>query len=196
LFELRRCDAVSYLGTLFRNRRVERGLTTGQLARLVGYQNLSRGSNRIHKFESGGKIAPDLLARLSSALEVTPDEIRRPLSEDYREWLDWANEPMRPYAVIRHLACGYQRIELPDDALDLEAAEAFAARLARGRNRMVCLVLNRRLSVGFDATGNESQRREATPEMPCEPYVEIGGRRCLFNLSGDASIRPVDPPDE
>jgi hypothetical protein len=90
----------------------------------------------------------------------------------------------------------YQRIELPDDALDPEAAEVFAARLARERKRMVCLVLNRRLSIGFDATGNESQRLEATPEIPCEPYVEIGGRRYLYNLSSYASIRPVDPPDE
>jgi transcriptional regulator with XRE-family HTH domain len=187
---------VSNLGTLFRNRRVERGLTTGQLARLVGYRNLTRGCNRIHKFESGGKVSPDLLARLALALEVTPDEIRSPLSEDYREWLAWANEPMRPYTVIRHLACVYQRIELPDDALDPEAAEVFAARLARERKRMVCLVLNRRLSIGFDATGNEYQRLEATPEMPCEPYVEIGGRRCLFNFSGDESVRPIVPPDE
>jgi hypothetical protein len=103
---------------------------------------------------------------------------------------------MRPYVVIRHLACIYQRIELPDDALDPEAAEVFAARLARERNRMVCLVLNRRLSIVFDATGSEFQRLEATPEMPCEPYVEIGGRRCLFNFSGDESVRPIDQPDE
>jgi transcriptional regulator with XRE-family HTH domain len=196
MFEPRRCDAVSHLGTFFRSRRVERGLTTGQLARLLGYRNLTRGCNRIQKFEAGGKVSPDMLARLSSALEVTPDEIRRSLSEDYREWLAWSNEPMRPYAVIRHLACVYQRIELPDDARDPEAAEAFAARLARERIRMVCLVLNRRLSIGFDATGNESQRLEATPEMPCEPYVEIGGRRYLFNFAGDTSIRPVDQPDE
>ena len=61
---------------------------------------------------------------------------------------------------------------------------------------MVCLVLNRRLSVGFDAAGNEYRRLEATPEMPCEPYVEIGGRRCLVNFSGDELVRSNDQPDE
>jgi hypothetical protein len=163
---------------------------------LLGYRNLTRGCNRSQQFEAGGKVATDLLARLASALEISPDQVRALAAEDYREWLAWANEPMRPYVVIRHLACIYQRIELPDDALDPEAAEAFAARLARERNRMVCLVLNRRLSVGFDATGNESQRLEATPEMPCEPYVEIGGRRYLFNFSGDELVRLIDQPDE
>jgi transcriptional regulator with XRE-family HTH domain len=148
---------VSHLGDFFRERRNERGLSLGQLAGIVGYQNVSRGSNRIHKFESGGKVAPDLFARLASALEICPDQVRALAAEDYREWLAWANEPMRPYVVIRHLACIYQRIELPDDALDPEAAEAFAARLARERNRMVCLVLNRRLSVGFDATGLDAR---------------------------------------
>jgi Helix-turn-helix domain len=187
---------VSHLGGHFRRRRNERGVSLGQLAGIVGYQNLSRGPNRIHKCESAGKVAPDLFARLASALEISPDQVRALAAEDYGEWLAWANEPMRPYVVIRHLACIYQKIELPDDALDPEAAEVFAACLARERNRMVCLVLNRRLSIGFDATGNESQRLEATPEMPCEPHVEISGRPCHFSFSGGELLRPIVPPDE
>ena len=42
---------MSHLGDHFRACRVEKGLTTGQLARMAGYRNLTRGANRIHGFE-------------------------------------------------------------------------------------------------------------------------------------------------
>jgi transcriptional regulator with XRE-family HTH domain len=185
---------VSNLSSLFRRRRVERGLTTAQLARLLGYRNVTKGCNRIRRFEDGGKVAPDLLAGLSEALEITPDEIRRSLGEDYGEWLAWANEPVRPYVVLRYMACVYSRVELPDDALAPEAAEVFASQLARERKLKVCLVMSRRSSVGFDSTGREYQRLEATPEMPCEPFAMIGGKRVQFDFTGGDVLRTIDEP--
>jgi hypothetical protein len=185
---------MSHLGDAFMARRLERKLTTGQLARLAGYGNLTRGANRINGFEDGGKVAPDLLGKLAAILEINLEDVRRYAAEDYKEWLDWANEPVRPYIVLRHIACVYQRVELPDDAVAPEAAEAYAARLAREKERRVCLVLSRRLSVYFDATGKETQRMEAAPDVPCAPYVEIGGRRCQLEFSGGAVLRPIDEP--
>jgi transcriptional regulator with XRE-family HTH domain len=185
---------MSHLGDFFRARRVEQGLSLGQLARILGYRNVTRGSNRIKTFEAGGKVAPELLAKLASALAIGDDEVRRLAAEDYREWLRWADEPVRPYLVIRHLACVYERVALPDDALDPATAEAFAARLARERKRRVCLVLSRRLSVGFDVTGRMGSRLEATPDVPCAPYAVIGGRRCQFDFRGGVVLRPIDEP--
>src|SRR4051794_40749808 len=99
---------MSHLGDLFHARRVERGVTVGQLARQVGYRNVSKGCNRLRTFEVGGEVAPDLLSKLATALEVNPGEIRLAIGEDYREWLDWANEPVRPHLVLRYMACVYQ----------------------------------------------------------------------------------------
>ncbi|WP_152054393.1 helix-turn-helix domain-containing protein, partial [Tautonia marina] len=132
---------MSHVGNLFKQRRVERNLTFGQLARMVGYENLSRGSNRIQAFERGGKVAPDLLEKLVEALEIDHQDVRRMAAEDYRDWLAWANEPVRPYLVLRYMACVYQRIELPDDLLEPEAAEAYASQVAKMKRLMVCLVL-------------------------------------------------------
>lgn len=160
---------MSHLGVFFRKRRVERKLALGQLARDLGYTNLSRGANRIQAFEGGGKIMPDLLAKLAEVLEIDPDEIRQRVAEDYRDWLAWANAPVRPSVVVRIMAAVYQRVELPEEALEPEAAGAFASQLALERKSRVCLVLSRRVSVWFDATGRECGRTEATPEMPCEP---------------------------
>jgi transcriptional regulator with XRE-family HTH domain len=125
------------LGKLFRARRVKKGLSLHQLAELVGYGNLNKGSNRIQRFESGGKIMPDLFAELVSILEVSPDEVSRSIAEDYEEWLTWANEPIRPYVVMRLMACVYQRGQLPGYALTIEMAKDHAARLARESGKMV-----------------------------------------------------------
>jgi hypothetical protein len=187
-----RVDLMSHLGDCFRARRLVRGLTIGQLARQVGYRNVSKGCNRLRTFEAGGKVAPDLLSRLASALEVTPGAIRLAIDEDYQEWLRWAEEPIRPHLVLRYMACVYQRIELPDDALEPGAAQGYASSLARERKLMVCLVLSRRLSIGFDSTGREYQRLEATPDVPCEPYIEIGGKRVQLDFSGGEVLRPID----
>ena len=62
---------MSHLGNFFRGRRIEKGLAFGQLARLLGYKNVSGGCNRIQAFERGGKVRPDLLGKLAEVLEVS-----------------------------------------------------------------------------------------------------------------------------
>lgn len=176
---------MSHLGKFFRQRRIERKLALGRLARLLGHTNPSRGANRIQTFEGGGKIAPDLLAKLAEVLEIGPDEIRQRVAEDYQEWLAWANEPTRPYPVVRLLPAVYKHIQLPDDSLEPEAARAFASRSAlEWKGFKSCLVLSRRESVWFDAAGRECRRTEATPKMQCEPFTAIGGKRIQFSLGG------------
>ena len=78
-------EFMSHLGDFFRARRLERKLTTGQLARLAGYRNVSRGSNRIQRFEAGDRIAPDLLGKLTEVLEIHTDEVRRCAAKDYND---------------------------------------------------------------------------------------------------------------
>ena len=185
---------MSHLGNFFRDRRIEKGLAFGRLARLLGYKNVSGGSNRIQAFERGGKVRPDFLGKLAEVLEVSPDQIRLHAGEDYEEWLAWASEPVRPHLVVRLLAAVYQRAELPDDALAPEAAGAFASDVARERKLRVCLVLSRRVSIWFDSEGRESGRSEATPDMPCEPFLIIGGKRVQFHFGDGMGLRPIDGP--
>ena len=183
---------MSHLGQLFRNRRFERNLSLGELAGRLGYQNVSKGANKISAFEAGGKVHPDLLAKLAEVLEITADEIQQRLHEDYQAWLTWANEPMRPLVVVRLLACVYQRVQIPDNALQPEAAEAFAAKIALEERKKTWLVLSRRVSIYFDVDGNKRGRIEATPDMPCEPFVTIGGRRVQFDFEGGIKSQAID----
>jgi hypothetical protein len=114
------------------------------------------------------------------------------LAEDYQEWLQWVTEPIRPYLVTRLMACVYQRLQLPNDALSFNEAKDYAARLARESEKMVWLVLSRRVSIRVDATGKEDLPVEATPDMPCEPHLVIGGKRVHFGLTEGNVLRQID----
>ena len=185
---------MSHLSEYFRRRRAERMLGLGDLARLLGYQNVSKGANRIRAFEGGGKVHPALLGNLADVLRVGPDEIRRLVAEDHADWLAWADEPIRPHVVVRLMACVYQRVQLPDAALDPEAAEAFAADIALHRKMRAWLVLSRRVSVGFDEAGGKRGRLEAKPEMPCEPFAMVGGHRVQFDFDRGIALLSIEGP--
>lgn len=186
---------MTQLGRFFRSRRLERGLSLGALARAVGYRNVPRGCNRIQKFEGGGRVASDLLGKLCEALEISPEEVRQKAAEHYRDWEAWADQPIQPYAVVRWIPCIYQHVELPDDALTVEAAEAFASGLASQHQKFVTLVISRRRSRRFYPTGlPQGGYLEATPDMPCEPYAVIGGKRFQFDFGGGDVLRLLDEP--
>jgi transcriptional regulator with XRE-family HTH domain len=129
---------MSQLGKFFRARRAEKGLSFHKLAEMAGYKNLNKGSNRIQRLESGGKVTLDMFTTLVSILEVNPDEVRRTLASDYDEWLSWANVPIRPYMVSRLMPCVYQQSQLPDDALSILAAKAHVGARAEGVDQIRC----------------------------------------------------------
>lgn len=173
----------SALAGHFRGRRREMNLTVGQLGRLIGYRNVSRGARRIHRFEKTGHIHPDLLAKLVVLLDVDEAFVRSLIREDRRtflsEWAEWAAQPIRPYVVIRLMAGWYSAVSLPDRASDFSSAEAFAAAKAVESRRDVCLVWSRRLSVMFDATGAVTARTESVPGGEHTPWLKLGGKHFL-----------------
>ena len=102
------------------------------------------------------------------------------LQEDLDDWLKWANEPVKPYLVVRLMPAIYSQAGLPDEIQSPEAAERYASEFAKERRRQVCLVLSRRLSVYFAEDGSFQYASEAVPGGgPNQPYAKIGGRRCL-----------------
>ena len=185
----------------FHDLRVERGLNLAQLATLAGYANALKGTNRIVTFERAGEVHPDLLRKLSAILDVDEETIRRLAAEDERvfleNWNRWADEPVEPYAVVRMVACVYQHTSLPPEVTSTEAAEAFAADLARRWQRKVCLVVSRRYSIWLDEAGEVYARTEATPGQPNTPYVRLGRSRQAFlirSLTTDDFVRRVSWP--
>ena len=102
-------------------------ITNVEICRLSRIKSRSSWSSR-----DGGEVQPGLLDSMPEVLEASHEEIRQRAYEDDKDRLAWASEPIRPYVVVRLLATVYQRAEFLDDALDPEAAEAFAANVAQG----------------------------------------------------------------
>jgi hypothetical protein len=178
---------VSHLADHFREKRRERDLSFGDLARQVGYKNISKGGSRISTFERTGHIDDGLLSKLAAILDVDQATIDRLIALDrqeyLQEWEKWVNEPVPMIVVLRLMAAIYNQIPVPNDIKDPEEAESWAAALARRHHRKACLVVSRRLTVWFDEDGKVCDRKEQKPfEESNIPYMRIGGRRFLLRL--------------
>ena len=167
----------SALGTYCRTQRLAKGLTLGQLAKLLGYTNIGKGARRAHELETTGKAPGDLLVKIMGVLNLDPAIVGQPAAEDHeeflRQWNEWADVPIRRYLVAKVIPGIYRRVELPGDVLTPDAAEAFATGYARDHGYPVCLVVTRRMSVWFSSDGSVITRTETRPGEVNEPYVTL-----------------------
>ena len=179
----------SHLGSHFRETRIAKGLSLGQLARRVGYKNINKGCRRIATFERTGQVTAELLRKMTFTLGIGSEVIEELLDEDQREYRRWLSEPVKPYVVIRLLAAFYSWVELPEAVESLEEAERFAAGLAKKHRLRTCLVWSRRISIYFTADGSVEGIMEASPG----PVMKIGGRKCLLGMDeGRIVLRQVE----
>ena len=194
----------SRLAHYFQNARSQRGLSRVELARLVGYQNVTKGCNRIQKFEERGEIHADLLRKLAVVLGIDGDTINDLIEQDRREfereWNEWADVPIRPYLIIRLIPAFYKSQRLPDDIESIHEAEIIAADAARRWGKKVCLVWTRRCSVWFDSDGNVQSRTETVPGETSIPYMRMKGSQRSFLLenpeTGGTVLRLIDWPKQ
>jgi transcriptional regulator with XRE-family HTH domain len=173
---------MSHLSKFFHSLRLTKGLSLGQLARLIGYRNISKGANRIRAFENSGAAHPELFAKLAAALEIDQATIDQLANEDRRDWNEWANEPIKPSLVIRLMAAIYVTRNLPTEIQNAKEAIAWAAEVAKDDRKRCCLVLSRRISFWFAADGTVEQVTEAVPGEINTPAMFLGSktRPCLF----------------
>jgi transcriptional regulator with XRE-family HTH domain len=108
----------NHLRDYFRGRRQRRGLSLGQLARLLGYRNVSKGSNRIARFERAGAVPADLLLHLADALGIDPPTVEDLLERDrqgrLRGWEAWVSEPVPIRLIVRYMPAVYGQVALPE----------------------------------------------------------------------------------
>jgi len=173
----------THLSRFFRQRREARKLSFGDVARLLGYVNVTKGSNRIIKFERDGNIKPDLFRKLAAILKISKDDIRRCLREDKAGWEAWASEPIEPHLVARVMCAVYSTKRVPIEIQgSQEAMEQFTAAFAKERKWRVWLVLSKRTRVWFNEKGERTGVTEDTFEESYGPYMQHGGRKFLLGL--------------
>jgi hypothetical protein len=182
------------LGTYVRTQRFTQGIRLGQLARMIGCKNISKGAGQINRFEIEGHVNAHLLQKIVDALGLDPMVINQLIDEDrddaQRAWNAWADEVIRPYLVARVMAAVYCSGQLPDDALAPAAAETYASSYAKEHGWKVCLVMTNRVSIWFDETGRLTGRDVAQPGVPNGPYVTLGrgrGKPLVFDPGDPAT---------
>src|SRR5262249_14648590 len=141
----------------FREQRIRQGLSLGALARVVGYRNVSKGSNRICRFERNGEITEELLVHLADALGIDFSTVERLIEEDrldrLREWEEWVSQPAPMSLVVKYMPAVYGTVQLPEELTTMAQAERWACDYARVHHWQVCLVISRRMSVWIDKEG-------------------------------------------
>ncbi len=154
----------THMAQHYRNRRLGLRLSLTQLARMVGYKNVSKGHRKIDLFERTGACHFLLFAKLTVALGIDERTRNRLEYLDYKEWLAAPANPPAPYMIRTGLrGC----LGLPAEATTVEEMERYASAYARRNRTNVCLVLSRRIAVRFaeDGTLRDIIERQP-PENP------------------------------
>jgi len=109
----------NHLGKYIKHRREELGLGRSDVARLLGYENVSKGSARLHSVEEGRWINRDFLVRLMGVLQIEPkvvdDLIDRDRQEYVANWNRWADQPTPMQAAVRYIPGFFAGIALVHD---------------------------------------------------------------------------------
>jgi transcriptional regulator with XRE-family HTH domain len=178
----------NHLGSYFRDQRINLGLSLGDLARRTRYRNVSKGSNKIVRFEREGVITDELLARLADALGIPFPKVEELIEQDrqeyLREWEAWVSEPVPMELVAKIIPAVYVRVKLPGDITTPEQAEEFARAYAKEHGWKCCLALSRRHSVWIGKDGEVEFRTEATPDQPNTPWMRLraSGKGFLWGM--------------
>jgi hypothetical protein len=183
----------------FQQKRLEKGLKPGELARLAGCANIQKNGSRIRCFELSGNVGQELFEKIAAVLEIDAATIERLVEQDrkefFDEWLAWVNQPIQPYLVIRIIAAIYGSRPVPSEITTREEAETWAGAVASEIKKRCCLVWSRRISCWFGEDGTLAQRTEAVPGEPNVPWIKIGGKGPAFVFGDDlGSVSMVDWP--
>jgi hypothetical protein len=187
------------LSRYFQQKRLDRGLKPGQLARLAGCVNVQKNGSRIRSFELSGCVGQQLFEKIAAALGIDAGTIEQLVEQDRKEffdvWLAWVNEPIKPYVVIRVMAAIYSSRPVPPEITTMEEAERWAGAVAWEIRKRCCLVWSRRISCWFSEDGTLRERTEAVPGEPNVPWIKIGGKGPAFVFGDDlGSVSMVDWP--
>lgn len=145
-------------------------LSLTQLAKIVGYANVSKGYRKIEDFERTGRCHPELFTKLSAALGIDERTRNRLAYEDYEDWLCTPANPPTPYLLRAGLrGC----LGVPEKLNTVEEMERYASDYAREHGATVTLVLDKRIYVRFAADGSLRDIAEAQP-----PENPRGKRSC------------------
>lgn len=183
----------SKLGNTLKNRREELGLRRSDLARRLGYRNLTKGSRRIHHLEQDGWDGSDLLKRIVDVLGLDPlvalDLIQRDRDDYVAEWNRWADEPVRLSAAVRLIPAVFGTLKIPESVKTSEEAVAWGVETAKRLRKKVFIMPSRRLTYTIHEDGRVDEI-VATPDRGGRPYMAVGRAKFLLEIGDFGPPKP------
>lgn len=189
------------LSRFFKQRRIDLSLRLSDVARRCGYTNVTKGCNKINRFEESGEIHVGLYPKLVAALgidQATCDRLNeKDKQQARRDWLDYLATPIKPHLVFRAIPGVFFGKDIPEGCDTIEEMEAFATEFIRRAHKETWLVVSRKLTIRFDRNGSKISVDEATPDHPNAPFMRLKKGRTPFLFgcdSGGASVKPLQQP--
>ena len=184
----------NYLGEWFWRTRGGRGWPLAEVARRLGYRNISKAANKVLRLEREGVADSDFLRRLAAVLGVSEGVIVYLTRQDrlsyLAAWEEWADQPVPPSVAVRAVPGFVLGVPVPSDATTPDAVLAFAQAYAARLRCKVFVALSSRESVGINEAGGINGRFHSRPDTdPC-PLVSASRRRFLFRLGGFGAVEP------
>jgi hypothetical protein len=104
---------MTILSEYFRHVREKERVPLSTLARVIGYSNLSKGANRIRRFEDTGRLPPHLLLPLATALGISLATLRDLKAQQRQTRVRWIRRGYKP-SQIAHLLQRYVEFVKPE----------------------------------------------------------------------------------
>jgi transcriptional regulator with XRE-family HTH domain len=178
----------NYLGEWFWGIRRERGWSLAEVARRLGYANVSKGCNKVLRLEREGVVDDDFLRRLAAVLGISDGVVRYLIRADrlayQRAWEEWAGQPVPVRVVVRAVPGFMVELSPPADAATPEQVVAFGRDYAARHRKKVFVLLSRRESVGITEAGEINGTFHATPESDPSPSMSLRRVKFLTRLGG------------
>lgn len=172
------------LARYVKEERMSRGWNRAELSRRMGYQNVSKGMNRVLNLEREGTVPLEVLEKMISALGLDEEKVEDLLEQDreayeaaYEAWLD---KPVEMHLTIRLIPAVFGHKSLPEHVTSEEEALAYACEQAKSRHKKVWLVVSRRKIIYIDEEGTSRGTGRATPYYDPGPWMSLKGKRDRF----------------
>ena len=179
----------------FKQRRLAKGLNTSQLAKLIGYKNLNKGSRRINDFELGkGEFEKEYIDKIIEVLEIDREELEK-VKEEHLEkaqadFDEWYNQDVPNEFYFRAMATIYVKRELSEEAKanDEKAIEEATNFMKETGLRIGWLYLAHREVLHINGEGKIIYRKQNSLSN-CGPEfgTRIGGKwiKSMFTQGGE-----------
>ncbi len=175
---------VNNLSQYVKEQRQARNLNRAELAKLMGYSNVTKGMNRITALENGQDLHPEILEKIIKALNLDRKKVETLLQSEKQEYEkafeEWADTPVPMKLIVRYMAAFYISRELPLQITTADQAEEYACNFAREHRLMACLALSRRQALWINREGEVYYRATATPYNFIIPFIKLKNSKQKF----------------